>query len=284
MDRRNNRNAYHDKLSWTRTLILVGIAMLLFYCIYLAFKPGPVTAAYNGDATSFCNYDSRLLLETGGVDNGVLVEYDHFIVNFNPELHIPNWVAWELTANETYGTGKRGKFQRDPDVDGCPTTQDYTGSGYDRGHMAPAADMKWNDAAMEQCFYMTNICPQSHLLNGGAWKKLEEKCRAWARADSAILIICGPILTPRPDEFIGESEVAVPKSFFKVICSPYINEPRAIGFIMTNGKIEGGLQAAAVSVDSVERITGLDFFAALPDSIENAIEKECRFHFWSTIK
>ena len=93
----------------------------------------------------------------------------------------------------------------------------------------------------------------------------------------------------RPDtdpirEFIGDTRVAVPKRFFKVILSPNANPVRGIGFIMPNDKVPGGMQVAAVSIDEVERQTGHDFFSALPDDIENEVEQQCDFHYWSTIK
>ncbi len=126
--------------------------------------------------------------------------------------------------------------------------------------------------------------PQVGALNHGAWKSLEEKCRNWADIDSAIIIVTGPILTDRITDYIGESQVAVPQRFFKVVLSPFSDPPRAIGFIMPNGKVPGGMQAAAVSVDEVEAATGYDFFSALPDDIENEIESQCKFHYWSTLK
>lgn len=274
-----SRLHYRDKMSWANTLILIGVSVVLLCCLISVFSRSQTT-----DTPPAYIPSAERLMEVLAPGHGEEITYDNFNVDFNSALHIPNYVAWELTREETYGEEPRAKFLRDYNVDGCPTSQDYTNSGYDRGHMAPAADMKFNTAAMKQCFYMTNICPQSHSLNSGAWKRLEEKCRQWAQADSAIIIVCGPILTPEPDEFIGENRVAVPKAFFKVICSPFANPPRAIGFLMNNGKVDGGLQAAAVTVDSIESLTGYNFFAALPDSIENQIEAECRFHYWSTIK
>ena len=137
---------------------------------------------------------------------------------------------------------------------------------------------------MRETFYMTNMCPQAKNLNTGAWKSLEEKCRQWAKADSAIVIVCGPVLTDSITEYIGDSRVAVPERFFKVVLSPYANPPRGIGFVMNNGRVDGGIQRAAMSIDEVERITGHDFFAALPDSIENIIESQNDFHFWSTLR
>lgn len=213
-----------------------------------------------------------------------IIEYEGFTVSFNPKAHQPNYVAWELNEKEAYSTAfdrKNYDFASDPDVAGCATLQDYKNSGYSRGHMAPAADMKWSHEAMKNCFYLTNISPQKSDLNAGAWKSVEDKCRQWAKRDSSIIIICGPVLTDKLTQTIGATRVAVPERFFKVILAPYANPPRAIGFIMNNGYVEGGMQAAAVSVDEVERITGFDFFASLPDEIENEIEAECNFPLWS---
>lgn len=228
----------------------------------------------------------RLLRVAGNPDlPGEFVAYKGMVMSFNPQAHVPNWVAWELTADEATGTEPRANnFQPDPDVEGCPTLSDYRGSGYDRGHMAPAADMKWDPEAMAQSFLLTNMCPQDHALNAGSWKKLEEKCRLWAMADSAIIIIAGPVLTDPATQFIGESMVVVPERFFKVILSPYGPEPRGIGFIMPNSRVPGGMQACAVSIDSVEAVTGHDFFSALPDDVERAVESQCKFNYWSNLK
>ena len=214
-----------------------------------------------------------------------IVNYEGMTLSFNKDLHIPNWVAWELTATEVSGTFPRDdNFRGDDNVIGSAEKWDYSYSGYDRGHMAPAGDMKWSAKAMDESFYMTNMCPQAKSLNTGAWKRLEEKCRQWAEIDSAIIVICGPIVTDPINEYIGDSKVAVPQRFFKVILSPYIENPRGIGFIMPNAKVPGGMQAAAVSIDEVEQVTGYDFFSSLPDEVENDVESQCKFHYWSTLK
>lgn len=214
-----------------------------------------------------------------------MLHYEGMTISFNPSTHQPNWVSWELLASEVNGeTTRESSFTTDPNVKGCATTDDYRRSGYDRGHMAPAGDMKWSDKAMQQSFLLTNVCPQAGELNRGSWKKLEEKCRQRAIADSAIVIVCGPIFLPgEGTEQIGETGVAVPRRFFKVILSPYTNPPTSIGFIMPNGPVPGGMQNHAVSVDSVESLTGHDFFSALPDDIETATESKCDFNRWSRI-
>lgn len=241
--------------------------------------------AEHAQRTELTATDSLIITRTNPGLPEQLLDYEGMTVSFNPAMHQPNWVAWELTADETRGeTPRYNKFAADPDVEASADPWDYNYSGYDRGHMAPAGDMKWSDDAMRHTFFMTNICPQSKALNTGAWKSLEEKCRTWARADSSIIIICGPVLTDTITEFIGDSRVAVPQRFFKVILSPNARPMRAIGFIMNNGRVEGGMQRAAVSIDEVEAVTGHDFFAALPDSIENEVESKCDFHLWSTIR
>jgi DNA/RNA endonuclease G, NUC1 len=211
-----------------------------------------------------------------------IITHAGYTVSYNPEWHIPNWVSYELTRDETEGKLDRSDdFEVDPKVKGvCPSNEDYKRSGYDRGHMAPAADMKWNSTAMKECFYYSNMCPQKHSLNAGRWKTLEEKVRDWAQQDSAIVIVCGPIVD-KGYSTIGNARVAVPQRFFKVILAPFLKKPRAIGFIMKNEKEELPLSSYAVSVDRVEKITGLDFFSALPDDVENSIESSNSTYGWN---
>lgn len=211
-----------------------------------------------------------------------IITHAGYTVSYNPEWHIPNWVSYELTRDETEGKLDRSDdFEVDPKVKGvCPSNEDYKRSGYDRGHMAPAADMKWNSTVMKECFYYSNMCPQKHSLNAGRWKTLEEKVRDWAQQDSAIVIVCGPIVD-KGYSTIGNARVAVPQRFFKVILAPFLKKPRAIGFIMKNEKEELPLSSYAVSVDRVEKITGLDFFSALPDDVENSIESSNSTYGWN---
>lgn len=216
-----------------------------------------------------------------------IIDYPGFTVSFNKKHHQPNWVAWELTPGEVRSNvvGRRSdKFAPDPEIEGCPELNDYRNSGYDRGHMAPAADMNWSAEASAACFLLTNMCPQANSLNANAWRVLEESCRRWALRDSNLIIICGPILTDKITRHIGKSKVSVPERFFKVILAPYADPPRAIGFIMPNTKVNGGIQTSVVSVDKVEKITGFDFFSALPDDIENEIEAKSNFPQWNQRK
>lgn len=209
-----------------------------------------------------------------------VVEYTGFNVSFNADLRIPNYVVYELTRSEVQGEEPRSnKFLCDEMVKGCPTTTDYTGSGYDRGHMAPAADMKWSKQAMKESFYLTNICPQNHSLNSGGWKRLEEKVRAWADRDSAIIVISGPLLDGPVSRLA--SGVAVPTGFFKVVLAPFASPVRAIAFVYKNEGGQKKVELQATSVDEVEQLTGFDFFSSLPDDIETEIEKSSNYNEWN---
>lgn len=208
------------------------------------------------------------------------VVYRGFTVYFNSRYHIPNCVIYELTGQETEGKFPRYKnFLTDEQVAGCANPWDYTHSGYTRGHMAPAADMKWDREAMKESFYMTNICPQKAALNSGGWNKLENKVRDWARRDSAIVVATGPVLSAGM-KTIGEGRVAVPEHFYKVVFAPYATPRRAIAFLYPNGSSKGAISKYAVTVDEVERLTGIDFFSALDDDEEAEVESRINLLQW----
>ena len=161
------------------------------------------------------------------------------------------------------------------------TTDDYKGAGMDRGHMCPAGDNRWHWKAMQESFYMTNICPQNHNLNRGDWKELEESCRRWAQEEGKIYIVCGPILYDQRHRTIGKKhKITVPEAFFKVVLCADSNPPKAIGFIYKNASGNHPLDSYVNTVDEVERITGIDFFPALPDEIEEKVEAEYDLKLW----
>ena len=214
--------------------------------------------------------------------NAIQKDYEGFTVSFNPQNGTADWVGWELLKEETDGSVKRSdNFWADADVKGSPTPDDYRNSGYDKGHLCPAADQKWSVKAMNDCFVMTNMTPQLHALNGGAWSTLESKERLWAKRDSALVIVAGPIYTESDTTRIGKTGVRVPSAFFKVLLAPYVDDPRAIGFVYPNMSSPGNMQQYSMSVDEVEALTGLDFFANLPDELENRIERSASFTEWN---
>ncbi len=212
--------------------------------------------------------------------NDTLVRYEAFDVHFNSERGIANCALYELVNNELYGTVERGnEFMADPGVKGCPLPEEYAGSGLDRGHLVPAGDLKWNGTAMRQSFMLTNVGPMHKALNEGGWAKLEEKVREWTARDSALLVFTGPVVSDG-DTTLASGRVKVPSAYYKVIMAPCVRPIRVIAFIYPNGHSGGRLQQYAVSVDEVERRTGLDFFSTLPPEEQQRLESPVNLDAW----
>ena len=199
-----------------------------------------------------------------------------YVTSYNKRTRCPNWVAWTLTKEHTYGRELRDeeRFEEDLDVlEPRATYQDYYNSRLDRGHMCPAGDNKWSAQAMTESFLMTNICPQNHGLNKEDWNDLEMQCRTWARRYGELTIVCGPLFEEENPRQIGRNKVTVPSAFFKVV---YREKPRpaAIGFIFGNHGRRQPWREQTVSIDEVERRAGIDFFWQLPDDVEDRVEAQ----------
>lgn len=192
------------------------------------------------------------------------------------------WVAYELTEAKTKKSFERtNKFISDPMVlTGTATNKDYEASGYDRGHLAPAADMAWSEKSMAESFYFSNMSPQEPGFNRGIWKQLEELTRNWAERNGSIYVVTGPVLCDGLKN-IGTNCVSVPQYFYKVILDYTQPEIKAIGFIFPNKASKDSLQHFAVSIDSVESFSGIDFFPKLEDKEEATIEKTLCISCWN---
>ncbi len=208
---------------------------------------------------------------------GLLLQRKAYTTNYNFQAKIPNWVAWRLTADHVDGSVSRKHFAFHEDMDvkiPRATLNDYFNTGFDRGHMCPAGDNRWDRQAMEETFLLTNICPQVHALNNEGWNDLEMACRRWAKKYGEVYIVCGPILEGTRHRTIGKNKIVVPKKFFKVIYMMR-GTPMAIGFIYQNSsKNSRKMFSNATNVDEIERITGMDFFPMIPDAVENRIEAD----------
>jgi endonuclease G len=201
-----------------------------------------------------------------------LVAHAHYSLDYNESAEQAYWVFYELTKAECLGGYERANnFRSDPKVrTRSAVSTDYRGSGYDRGHLAPAADMAFSSQAMTESFYMSNMSPQLPAFNRGIWKKLEAQVRAWAYEDGDLYIVSGPLFL----ENLGTlaSGVRIPSHFFKVILDRDVGETRAVAFILPNARGSGSLKSYERSIDEVERLSGLDFFAALDDGEEESFE------------
>lgn len=222
-----------------------------------------------------------------GEQDALIVEHQGYTLSYNLATHCPNWVAWELTEKEVYSTEARrtNDFRGDPAVPSQHRVEgyDYKDSGYDRGHMCPAGDMKWDNDAMSDCFYMTNICPQNSVLNQQWWEHLERACRRWASQEGCIYVCCGPIFDGQmPPRHIGkEVQIRVPDGFFKVVLSLRKGEEKAVGFIYHNTNDRQPMESVATSIDEVEKVTGLNFFPVLEDlDLETQVESSFNLKHW----
>jgi endonuclease G len=221
------------------------------------------------------------ILPSGHTD-AELVRHDGYTVRYDADLKNPVWVAYPLLAYEITGDADRDneRFMPDRAVDGgtaLPT--DYTKSGYDRGHLAPAGDFKFSQQLTKQSFFMSNISPQAPQFNRGIWKSLEEQVRSWALRDGGLYVVTGPVLRSGLPTIGRTNEVAVPDAFYKVLLycrkggSPEI---RMIGFLMKNEASDEPLKSFVVPVDAIEKATGLDFFDKIPDDLERRLESQPR--------
>ena len=205
-----------------------------------------------------------------------------YTLSYNENHEQANWVAYQLTKEETTKRVNRtNRFISDPAISsGSAENSDYQGNGYDRGHLAPAADMSWSQRTMDESFLFSNMSPQDPGFNRGIWKKLEELCRSWAIENNAIYIVTGPVLTNNLPT-IGQNKVSIPSYYYKIILDYDGPEKKAIGFIMPNKPSKNELASYAVSIDSIEHLTGINFFPLLNDLIEERIESKLCVQCWS---
>jgi endonuclease G len=211
------------------------------------------------------------------------VEYKGFVLKYNEQHEQADWVAYELTAEETSGSYERtNNFRADPNITtGSASLEDYKYSGYDRGHLIPAGDVQWSKEAMSSSFYFSNISPQDPGFNRGDWRLLEEKVRAWAKANKSVHVVTGPALKQGVVDTIGQNKVTVPRYYYKVILDDQEPELKGIGFIMPNKTLLGSIQDYAVTIDSVEVFTGIDFYSSLSDRIEDTLEANINIDAWN---
>ena len=216
--------------------------------------------------------------------NGVVVEHTYYSLSYIEEHEQPEWVYYLLTTDMVNGNAERGDdFRPDAKVKtGSAELSDYKSSGYDRGHLCPAADMKQSDEAMSETFFMSNMSPQMPSFNRGVWARLEQKVRDWALADDSLYVVTGPVFIENIGA-IGANKVTVPGFYYKVLYSPKRGKMQA--FLLPN---RDGLKADwatySVSVDLLEWLTGIDFYAAMSDDAEAKLESGNDYDSWSVVR
>ena len=209
-----------------------------------------------------------------------VVSHTYYTLCYNEKHEQAAWVYYVLSDSMIIGVAKRKNyFLKDSLVISSTLSHGaYTNSGYDRGHLLPAADMKWDQLAMDETFLMSNVSPQNPYFNrNGLWRKLETKVREWVVTRNRLIIVVGGVLSVDLPKLDGQN-VSVPKYYFKIILDE--KDFSSVSFLLENKITSGLLSDFVVSVDSVEQISGVDFFNFLPDSLEAAIEKSVGFDAW----
>ncbi|MBN2830577.1 MAG: DNA/RNA non-specific endonuclease [Candidatus Cloacimonetes bacterium] len=214
--------------------------------------------------------------------NKQIVRHTAYTLEYDEQHEQADWVAYILDGSKLKGgEDRKDNFREDKAVKtGSATPADYRGSGYDRGHLAPAADMNWSKEAMSESFYMSNMSPQTKEFNRDIWRKLETQVRLWALQHNVLYVVTGPVFTGEETKKIGKNEVTVPEYYYKVILDYTEPELKTIGFILPNSKSTKELKEYAVTVNEVERKTGIDFFEKLPDDFENRLESIYEQDLW----
>lgn len=222
-------------------------------------------------------------LPTGGT--GEIIQHGGYVLSYDEDWEQAEWTAHLLTSEQlNQPWNKRSNdFRADPAVStGSATDDDYRGSGYDRGHLVPRADLAWNKAYESESFLMSNISPQARQFNQGIWRELEETTRDWAKKFDRLYVVTGPVMTEDPKGTIGrQNRIAVPVAYFKVVLDLDNPEQKGIGFLIPNQVSFDPLYDYAVSIDRVEAVTGLDFYADLmPSGLEEQIEADGNIDLW----
>ena len=200
--------------------------------------------------------------------NETIVFHTGHILSFNQEWMQAEWVAYELTSSELSGDANRkySTFLQDPYIpaEWQPTPKDYSGSGYSRGHLIPAGDLKFSQKAMDDSFFMSNICPMFTEFNTGIWERLERKVLDWAKQYGRVYIICGPIIGKNINGKVGKSNLLVPDAYYKAVLIPYNGGYLTISFYMPNNKDpKKELGYYAISTLELESILGRKLFDGL---------------------
>lgn len=213
----------------------------------------------------------------------LVVKHLGYALCYDDYFEQAKWVAYRLTASMCNNNEEErtDDFREDKSIKcGSAVPEDYRKTGYDRGHLCPAGDMAWSEVAMSESFYMSNISPQEPKFNRGIWKKLESQVREWAKKEEELYIVTAGVLEKELPTIGEKNKVAVPKLYYKVILDVRGSEKKAIAFVMPNAGSKESIFDFAVSVDSVERLTQINFFPALPDALENNLESKINVDLW----
>lgn len=212
---------------------------------------------------------------------GAIVKHQFYTLSYSEAYEQAEWVFYGLSKDQlTQDQRKRPYFIEDPKVEtNSADWRNYKGSGYDRGHLCPAGDRRFSEQAYNETFYTSNISPQRKDFNAGVWNRLEQQVRKWAKQHEKVYVITGGILQENLTT-IGKESVAVPRYFYKIVVRQDTEGPEVLAFLMKHEESSFPLERFLISVDSLEQLSGIDFFLEMPDDIEAALEKGANKGDW----
>ncbi|MEM7085107.1 MAG: DNA/RNA non-specific endonuclease [Bacteroidota bacterium] len=212
---------------------------------------------------------------------GVVVQHAYYHLSYAEKHEQAEWVAYEMKKSQlSQNEIKRPYFVQDRDVkSGSADWRNYKNSGYDRGHLCPAADRKFDYDAFHETFLTSNISPQNRKFNSGIWNRLEQKVRFWAKKYDGVFVITGGVLE-NDLPTIGDDRVSVPKEFYKIVIDASGPDLKAIAFLIPNKGTDASFYDFAVTIDQVEAKTGINFFPALSNSEERKLEASINLKAW----
>ncbi|MBG7613173.1 DNA/RNA non-specific endonuclease [Polaribacter sp. BAL334] len=213
-----------------------------------------------------------------------IIRHKYFMASYSEKDEQAEWVFYKVSINNYNSKVIRtNDYREDPSVKTkSASPDDYKGSGYDMGHLAPAQAMSFSFDSMSESFFLSNISPQKAAFNRGIWKSLEGKVEYWSSFNDSIYVVTGPILD-NPIDQIGTNKVNVPRAFFKTLISFKNGNAKGIAFMIPNEKSDKSIYSFATSIDEVEKITGINFYFELDKSAQDKAEANYDIKKWILI-
>ncbi|NNK61425.1 MAG: DNA/RNA non-specific endonuclease [Flavobacteriaceae bacterium] len=255
-------------------LILVGIYGYNYYLDHMVQQ-----SLYDQGAATKTDTNTFFLPTS---TTGQIIHHDGYSLSYHEAYEQAEWVAYELKASHvTSSNFKRPYFEVDKAVKTKSAHwKNYKKSGYTRGHLCPAGDRKYSKEAHDETFLTSNISPQSGDFNGGVWNRLEQKVRYWAKRNDGVFVVTGGVLK-KGLPTIGDERVAIPSHFYKILVNYNNGDPKMLAFLIPHKDSKKPLYSFVVSTDSIEALTGIDFFPQLEDTIEDELEASSNYKNWS---
>ncbi len=246
------------KIKRSRTIytILLAVCIIGFWVFENFYNPSTYSNPENDGKKTVVDH----MLVPSSTTNS-LAEHNFYMLSYSEGHEQAEWVAYQLKKEHlTYDDRERPYFIEDPKISSKSADwRNYKGSGYDRGHLCPAGDRRFSEYAYNETFYTSNIAPQNRDFNAGVWNRLEKQVRQWCKSYGDLFIVTGGILE-RDLEEIGEEDVDVPNMFYKIVYRKAGKQGKALAFLMPNKESKQPLDYFLVSIDEIEKRTGIDFF------------------------